>query len=256
MPRANRIHQSEGIYHVTHRCHDREFLFKFSQDRQSYRALLLEGLRDSALQLLTYAITGNHIHLLFHTPSPEELSRFMQYVQGCFAQAYNLRKHRTGAFWSDRYHATMIESGKHLWRCMRYIDLNMIRAGAVHHPKDWDWTGWGELMGERKRNRLIDLDLVVNLLAEKDLSSFRLRYAQSINQMLLQGSMIREAEWSEAVAVGSAPFLAKIEKTLLSDYSRRRLKTLTTQNGSMILKEYEGSYGAENAPKNRPIVAL
>jgi len=34
--------------------------------------------------------------------------------------------------------ATAIESGDHLLRCIVYIDLNMVRAGVVNHPSDWD----------------------------------------------------------------------------------------------------------------------
>jgi len=36
-----------------------------------------------------------------------------------------------------RYHATAVESGGHLTRCMVYIDTNMVRAGVVSHPAMW-----------------------------------------------------------------------------------------------------------------------
>jgi len=39
-------------------------------------------------------------------------------------QEYNKRKNRKGAFWEDRYHATVIEKGEHLLRCIVYIDMN------------------------------------------------------------------------------------------------------------------------------------
>jgi len=29
-----------------------------------------------------------------------------------------------------------------------YIDLNMVRAGAVDHPKDWVWSGYQEIQGK------------------------------------------------------------------------------------------------------------
>jgi putative transposase len=256
MPRANRHIQARGLYHITHRCHDQAFLLRFSRDRQVYRALLREGLARHDVQLLTYCITLNHVHLLFQASSTEELSRLMQYVQGSFAQSYNLRKHRTGAFWSDRYHATMIENGEHLWRCIRYIDLNMIRAGVVRHPRDWDWTGWRELMGQRNRNRLLNMELVVEMVGEKDPSSFRKRYAQSLEEFLQKGPLVREPEWSEAVAVGSECFIAKVEQELLRDYTRKRLEKVTSKNGSMILRESQSSYGSKNRPENRPIVGF
>ncbi len=38
----------------------------------------------------------------------------MQLISGRVAQEYNKRKKRKGAFWEDRYHATAIDTGKHL----------------------------------------------------------------------------------------------------------------------------------------------
>ena len=119
MPRANRHIQVGHTYHITHRCHDRTFLLRFARDRQAYRAWLLEGLKRWDIRLMSYCLTSNHVHLLLRAGDPEELASFMQLVAGGLAQAYNLRKKRKGAFWSDRYHATMIEDGEHLWRCGR-----------------------------------------------------------------------------------------------------------------------------------------
>ena len=46
----------------------------------------------------------------------------------------NARKQRHGAFWEDRYHATAVETGAHLARCVVDIDFNMVRTGVVQHP--------------------------------------------------------------------------------------------------------------------------
>jgi hypothetical protein len=64
----------------------------------------------------------------------KSIGRFMQKLEGQFALYYNRRRFRGSAFWSRRYHCTMIEGGDHLWNCMKTIDLNMVRAGVVGHP--------------------------------------------------------------------------------------------------------------------------
>lgn len=98
MPRANRYIVPGQIYHITHRCHDRAFLLKFGIDRDGYRAWLREGLRRHRVSLLNYCITSNHVHLILHSESAEEVARLMQLVEGCVAQDYNLRKGRSGAW--------------------------------------------------------------------------------------------------------------------------------------------------------------
>ncbi len=256
MPRAHRHVLPGRTYHVTHRCHDRAFLLKFGRDRQAYRDWIRDGLDCREVALLNYCITCNHVHLLLRAAVPEELGRFMQYVAGGSAQAYNLRKKRSGAFWSDRYHATMIEDGEHLWRCMMYIDLNMVRAGVVRHPREWNWTGWGELVGERRRNRIVDIATVINVTRAGDAETFRTQYAETLESALNQAALKRESCWTESVAVGSEPFIEVVERELLSDYTRKRLERIPGSEGELVLREASTAYGAENDAKNRAIEPL
>jgi putative transposase len=43
MPRANRFFLPGHVWHIAHRCHRREFLFKFSRDRTIYLRWLFEA---------------------------------------------------------------------------------------------------------------------------------------------------------------------------------------------------------------------
>ena len=114
MPRANRLSSQGGIFHVTHRCHNREFLLKFARVRDGYRAKLRECLAAYEVALLDYCITSNHVHLLLDAQDRLQISRLMRSVAGEFARAYNRRKKRLNAFWGDNYHATLIEEGQSL----------------------------------------------------------------------------------------------------------------------------------------------
>jgi putative transposase len=113
MPRANRYILPGVAYHLTHRCHDRSFLLKHGVDRTLYRQMLRERLGRHPVSLLGYCITSNHTHLLLVAQDREaDISRFMQSLEGDFAQAYNLRKKtRSCAFWGGRYHAVMVDTG-------------------------------------------------------------------------------------------------------------------------------------------------
>ena len=135
MPGRLRGLTDHTCYHVTHRCHKREFLFRFAKDRKRYTELLRETVHRYRVDVLNYVVTSNHVHLLVWVRKSSELPRAMQFLQGEFAQQYNKRKAREGAFWRDRYHTTMIQSGAHLSRCLFYIDMNMVRARVVDHPR-------------------------------------------------------------------------------------------------------------------------
>ena len=130
MGRRRRGWLEHCCYHVTHRCHDRAFLFRFALDRQNYVNRLREMTRKYAVDVLDYMITSNHIHLILWSRTVGAISSGMQFLQGTCAQDYNRRKKREGSFWRDRYHTTLIQNGSHLCRCLIYVDLNMVRAGV------------------------------------------------------------------------------------------------------------------------------
>ena len=106
MARANRHYIPGHIWHLTHRCHKREFLLKFAKDRHRWLQWLFEARRRFGLKVLDYMVTSNHIHLLvFDREGEEVIPKSIQLVAGRTAQQYNERKSRKGAFWQDRYHA-------------------------------------------------------------------------------------------------------------------------------------------------------
>ncbi|WP_367608462.1 transposase [Legionella sp. W05-934-2] len=155
MPRARRIYAPGEVFHITHRCHKRDFLLKFRHDRERYRYWLYEARKRYGFCILNYMITSNHIHLLVMCTNEGIIPSSMQLVAGRTAQEYNLRKWRNGAFWEDRYHVSVIEDNEYLHHCFIYIDLNMVRTGRVNNPLDWKFCGYYELFYGRQRYQVL-----------------------------------------------------------------------------------------------------
>ena len=211
MPRANRYIVPGHIYHITHRCHDRQFLLKFAKDRKAYLRRLLQAVRAGDLAILNYTITSNHVHLVVWAQSPEQIARLMQKAAGEFARAYNRRKRRSGAFWEGRYQLTMVSGGPYLEHCFLYVDLNMVRCGIVKHPSQWDWTGYCELMGAKKRNRVLEMSKLLELLGGSELSDFRRHYEKLVLERIEKDSLKREPQWTASLAVGDAEFVVRMQ---------------------------------------------
>ena len=116
------------MWHITHRCHKKEFLLKFAKDRSTWIKWLFEAKKRYGLQVLNYTVTSNHIHLLVHGHEDKDvIPRSLQLVAGRTGQEYNQRKKRKGAFWEDRYHATAVDVDEHLVRCLVYIDIHPVK---------------------------------------------------------------------------------------------------------------------------------
>jgi len=64
MARAKRHYLPGYIWHITHRCHKREFLLNFSKDRHRYLQWLYQARKRYGLSILDHMVTSNHVHLL------------------------------------------------------------------------------------------------------------------------------------------------------------------------------------------------
>lgn len=240
MPRANRYVLPGYSCHVTHRCHNRSFLLRFAKDRNEYRRRLRESLARFDVKLLTYCLTSNHTHLVVHAETTEALSALMQKLEGEFAEYYNIRKKRSGAFWGGRYHATMIEGGVHLWNCMKYVDLNMVRARVVQHPREWEWCGYHEIVEQRHRYRLLSKVKLLELLGGYAPEGLARCYEQAVADMLANRELTRDPAWTESIAVGGASYVAGIEQ---KTQNRVELTTEESGEGRWTLRETVPAYG-------------
>lgn len=241
MSRANRYYLPGLVWHITHRCHNRDFLLKFRMDRDRYRHWLYEAKKRYGLTLLNYTLTCNHIHLLaYDNGKPGVIERSMQLAEGRIAQEYNHRQGRVGAFWQDRYHATAVQSGRHLRNCFTYIDLNMVRAGVVKHPSQWPTGGYQEIHSTKKRNVLLDIGKCLELLGFSELKQLSCWQNAAIEEKLA-AACERDLIWTQSVAVGDAGFLEQIAQRL---GSRGRFKAINgcPQIDGFALQEEPGLY--------------
>ena len=115
MARAKRHYIPGHVWHITHRCHKREFLLKFPRDRRRWIEWLYQAKkRYGGLSVLNYMVTSNHVHLLaFDNGGRNVIPDSIKLVAGRTGQEYNVRKNRKGAFWQDRYHATAVENNRY-----------------------------------------------------------------------------------------------------------------------------------------------
>ena len=69
---------------------------RFACDRNHYRRVIWESLARFPVEIFSYCLTSNHTHFLVRAADEDLISRWMQQVEGEFAQWYNRRKKRSG----------------------------------------------------------------------------------------------------------------------------------------------------------------
>ena len=193
-------------------------------------------------------VTSNHVHLLvFDTGDRDVIPKSMQLVAGRTGQEYNQRKNRKGAYWEDRYHATAVESGDHLARCMVYLDTNIVRAGVVSHPSKWPFSGYNEIQKPRRKNVLIDYERLQALFGTETYDQLKTNHKGWVEEQLQGAEESRRDEWTGSIAVGSRDFVENLKARLT--YRAKGRDVIEAGEGYQLrenLSTYKALFGVEN----------
>ncbi len=135
--------------HIVQRGNNRLPCFLDDADRAHYRHLLREALLATRCRLHAYVLMDNHVHLLATPPEAGALAQLMQKLGRQYVGQFNARHHRTGTLWEGRYKSCLVDSADYLLRCVRYIDLNPVRARMTDDPVRFLWSSCAALCGQR-----------------------------------------------------------------------------------------------------------
>jgi putative transposase len=125
---------------------------------------------------------------------------------------------------------------------MLYIDLNMVRAGVVSHPKEWPHCGYNEIQKPRQRYTLIDYPKLVSLLQKRDLEDLQTSCREMVEAKLSEGFQFRDSKWSKSIAVGNKAFIEATVKKL--GFRATGRKIIGWESKSYELREPAVAYGA------------
>ena len=84
----------------------------------------------------------NHVHMLVTPMKDHGISDMMQALGRRYVYYINKTYRRTGTLWEGRYKSSLVDSDQYLLTCMRYIELNPVRASMVDHPGEYKWSSY------------------------------------------------------------------------------------------------------------------
>ena len=118
-------------------------MFRASTDYTVFLTILRYESGRCGLRIHSYALMQNHVHLLATPESATSLPKTMQAVGRRYVQFFNRRYNRTGGLWEGRYKTALVHDERYWLTCMRYIELNPVRAGIVRSPEQYQWSSYG-----------------------------------------------------------------------------------------------------------------
>lgn len=152
MPRQARLDAPGMLHHVIIRGIEKRRIFDDDGDKKTFLSRLEGLVTETEIKIYAWSLLTNHAHLLLRTSS-YGLPFFMRRLLTGYAVTYNLRHHRRGHVFQDRYHSIVCDEDVYFRELVRYIHLNPLRAGFVKTIAELDrypWCGHGVLTGRTK----------------------------------------------------------------------------------------------------------
>ena len=126
MPRQARRKSKTGIYHVIMRGINRQSIFEDDEDYERFIETLKKYKETSEYKIYAFCLMRNHFHLLMKTEK-EDLDLVIKRIAGSYVYWYNLKYHRSGHLFQDRYKSEAVEDDPYFLTVLRYIHHNPIR---------------------------------------------------------------------------------------------------------------------------------
>jgi len=168
-------------HHVVQRGHDQNAVFVDVSDYEFYLANLIEWKSHYNVGVYAYCLMTNHVHLvLVPFAKGDAISRLMRRLSARQGRRANRLERRIGTLWSGRFKSSVVDTDNYLMACLRYVELNPLRAGLASQPEDYRWSSYAQRLGLSNDNWL-DSDPVTATLGAT-VAARRRAYAKFVRE--------------------------------------------------------------------------
>lgn len=226
MPRQSRIDAPGAVHHIIARGIEGGEIFRDDRDRDVFIKRLGELVVETKTRCFAWALIPNHFHLLLKT-GDVPVSTLMRRLMTSYAVGHNLRHHRSGHLFQNRYKSILCQEDAYLKELVRYIHLNPLRAGLVDTVDALDgypFSGHAAIMGKNKNNwqSVHEVFALFGSNFDAALSAYREFLVKGIEMGrqpgLVGGGLVRSAGgWSEVRSLRKAGVVQKSDERILGD---------------------------------------
>lgn len=157
MPRGPRTVMPEFPHHVIHRGNNRQAIFHRNTDYRFFMNTISEAKKEFNCLLYGYCLMSNHIHMIIQPSHKDSLSKMIKMIAGRYTRYINKVYNRTGTIWEGRFKSSPIQKESYLQACIRYIEMNPLRAKIVADLKEYPWSSYNK-RAYGKSDPILDID--------------------------------------------------------------------------------------------------
>jgi len=172
------IYRDNMIYFITARTVDQKSYFGTDAKKKLFCLCLKAGLQRFEIDLYAWVLLDNHYHLLLKISSGEDLSEFINFVNGKSSFELNKLENQQGRKIWYQYWDHCIRDELDFWKHFNYIHHNPVKHGfyrtqveAFGHPFS-SARQWSKIKGEEWFNSSFEFYPIIDFTTNEPESAF------------------------------------------------------------------------------------
>jgi len=148
MPRIARKYLETGFFHIMVQGIKKEKIFYKDEYKEKYIQLMKFFIKKQEVELVSYCVMSNHVHIIVYTEDIKELTIFMKKLNTTYAINYNKMENRVGYVFRNRFESKEIYNQDYLTKCIKYIHMNPVKAEIVKIEQDYRYSSYNDYINK------------------------------------------------------------------------------------------------------------
>jgi putative transposase len=229
------------VYHVTSRGNGRAAIYLDDGDREAFLNVLGKVCGRMHWVCYAYCLMTNHYHLVIETPDAN-LSRGMRQLNGVYTQRFNRHHGRVGHVFRGRYKAILVDREPYLLELVRYVVLNLVRAGMVTSPEQWRWSSYQATAGQAHTPDWLATAWVLCQFGTRRIHPHQ-RFAQFVQDGQTQPSIWRGLR--NQIYLGDEQFVARMQSQINDEKPLDEIPKVQRRMCRLSLEDFARQHGDE-----------
>ena len=213
MPRQARIVIPHTAHHITQRGNYYQDVFDNDDNYKQYSRWINEYASENDVKILAYCLMKNHIHFIVVPQGENSLAKVFNNTHMRYSQYLNRERKVKGHLWQGRFYSCILDDA-HLYRGIRYVENNPVRAKIVKKAYNYTWSSALDHIAQREKP-LIKLTRYKWIKNGNDWKEYLKEEDREITNDI-------RLKTNRGLVVGTDKFIKRLERTL-----NRSLKCLS-----------------------------
>ena len=204
---------------LTFRTHAWADMLRLKRCRTELAERLLVARKRHSVPILNYLVLPDSVAVLVLPKTLGSASALAGHVRGTLAASHARRTALSGPFWQGKVRYTLVQGEVALRSCVLALAMGPVASELALHPCEYRWSGYAELVGLRKRYRILDHARLRTLFRCEGDPHLHAHIAGR-TETATKGATVPVCQWARHLAVATNPWIQAAAEAIPRPFRR------------------------------------